>query len=69
MWVNPPDARCNTPWERETENEVLRTADGVPSHVLDIRSVSLSSDEVVVDEVPLEEPVRRLQREQRRLGS
>ena len=41
-----------------TVNRVLR-------HVLYIRRVSLTSDEEVVDEVLQEEPVRKLQREQR----
>ena len=63
------DARCTTRWGRGTVTDVLSknkvTVDRVPHHVLDIRRVSLQSDEEVVNEVLQEEPVRRSQRKQR----
>ena len=70
--MKPSDACCTTCWGRGTDTEVLFkkkvTVNRVSRHILDIQRVSLPSDEEVIDEIPLEEPVQKLQREQRCLA-
>lgn len=73
VWVKPPNSRCTTRWGKGTVTEVLSknkvAIDGMPRHILDIRRVSLPSEEGEVDaevEVSEEEPLRRSHRERRR---
>ena len=69
MWVKLLDASCTICWGRGTVTKVLsqnKVIDNGEPASCTRYTVSLPSDEEVVDEVPQEEPVRRSQREQRR---
>ena len=54
VWVKPPNARCTTQWGRGVITDIHSrnnvSVDGMPRHILDIRSVRESSDDSETDE-------------------